>query len=166
MSHCKSGGPSTVRFALITVSDTRTKYTDVSGPCMEKSVLASGHVIANQCIIQDEPDQIQKTILAQSDCADVVCLSGGTGISHRDQTLEAVTQVFEKQLPGFGELFRMLSWEQVGSRAMLSRAIAGVCGNMIVFSIPGSPKAVELAMQKLILPEARHLVAELLKDSI
>jgi len=150
-----------LRFSLITVSDTRTSSSDKSGPCMAKFVQQGGHTIVTQLIIKDEPDRIRKTIQDQSNLADVVCLSGGTGISPRDQTYEAIRSILDKTLPGFGEIFRMLSWDQVGSRAMLSRAIAGTYQNMVIFSLPGSPKAVELAMEKLILPEAHHLVAEL-----
>ena len=166
MSIHESGAPATLRFTLITVSDTRTKATDKSGACMARLVQHSGHTIASQCIIPDEPDVIRETIHAQSGNTDVVCVSGGTGISHRDQTFEAIHPLLDKRLPGFGELFRVLSWDQVGSRAMLSRAIAGTCAGLIIFVVPGSPKAVELAMEKLILPEARHLVAELHKDSL
>ncbi len=153
-----------LRFALITISDSRTETTDQSGPRMAELVRRNGFQISSQLIVPDEPDQIQKAINALSETADVVCMSGGTGISNRDQTFEAVQPLLDKHLPGFGELFRMLSWEQVGSRAMLSRAIAGTCGNMIVFALPGSPKATSLAMEKLILPEAQHLVTELRKD--
>jgi len=153
-----------MRFSLITVSDTRTVSSDKSGPCMAKFVQEDGHTIVAQLIVEDEPEQIRKAIHAQSQVADVVCLSGGTGISPRDQTYEAIRSMLEKILPGFGELFRMLSWKQVGSRAMLSRAIAGTYQKTIIFSLPGSPKAVELAMEELILPEAHHLVAELHKQ--
>ena len=165
MSTEKSGkGTLILRFALITISDTRTEATDKSGPCMAKLVQDCGHKLVAQLIIPDEPDRIQKAVHAQSEIADVVCLSGGTGISPRDQTFEAVRPLLDKVLPGFGELFRSLSWQQVGSKAMLSRAIAGTCDNMIIFAVPGSPKGAELAMEKLILPEAQHLVAELHKN--
>ena len=153
-----------VRFSLITVSDTRTESTDGSGPRMAKLIQCSKHKIVSQLIVLDEPDHIQNAIHAQSGVADVVCLSGGTGISPRDQTFEAVRPLLDKLLPGFGELFRLLSWEQVGSRAMLSRAIAGTCGDMIVFAVPGSPRGAALAMEKLILPEAQHLLSELHKN--
>ncbi len=166
MNPHESGAPVTLRFTLITVSDTRTKATDKSGACMAKFVQSGGHMIVSQCIIPDEPDIIRETIHAQSGNADIICISGGTGISHRDQTFEAIYPLLDKRLPGFGELFRVLSWDQVGSRAMLSRAIAGTYADLIIFVVPGSPKAVELAMKKLILPEARHLVAELLKDEL
>ncbi len=164
MSLKESGVPFTLRFALITISDSRTKTTDQSGARMAELVQSNGFIISSQFIIPDEPDKIQEAICAQSETADVVCLSGGTGISNRDQTFEAVRPLLDKRLPGFGELFRLLSWQQVGSKAMLSRAIAGTCGDMIIFAVPGSPKAATLAMEKLILPEAKHLVAELHKD--
>jgi len=163
MSCHESNAPTILRFALITVSDTRTKATDLSGLQMANLITANGHEITSQSIVPDEPTIIEKVIRAHSGSADVLCLSGGTGISRRDQTYEAVSALLERTLPGFGELFRMLSWQQVGSRAMLSRAIAGIYGSLIVFSLPGSPKAVVLAMEKLILPEARHIVSELRK---
>ncbi|MDE2826974.1 MAG: molybdenum cofactor biosynthesis protein MoaB [Bacteroidota bacterium] len=163
MSCHESHAPTVLRFALITVSDTRTKTTDVSGLHMANLITDNGHEIVSQSIIPDEPARITKVIRAQSGSADVLCLSGGTGISRRDQTYEAVSALLDKTLPGFGELFRMLSWQQVGSKAMLSRAIAGICGSLVVFALPGSPKAVVLAMEKLILPEARHIVSELRK---
>lgn len=155
-----------LKFSLITISDTRTTKTDRSGPCMAQSVENAGHHIVSQLIVHDEPDMIQKAVYAQSGVADVVCLSGGTGISPRDQTFEAIAPILDKSLPGFGELFRMLSWDQVRSRAMLSRALAGTYKDLIIFVLPGSPKAVELAMDKLILPEAHHLVAELNKQNL
>jgi len=154
---------SILQFSLITISDTRTSVTDKSGPVMAELIQNSGHQIVSQVIIPDEPDQIREAIYAQSGIADVVCLSGGTGISPRDQTYEAIHPILDKELPGFGELFRMLSWKQVGSRSMLSRAIAGTWDDLIIFAVPGSPKGAELAMERLILPEARHLVAELNK---
>ncbi len=163
MSCHESNAPAILRFALITVSDTRTKATDVSGLHMANLIADNGHEITSQSIVPDEPIIIKEVIRAQSGSADVLCLSGGTGISRRDQTYEAVSALLDRTLPGFGELFRLLSWEQVGSRAMLSRAIAGIYGGLIIFSLPGSPKAVTLAMEKLILPEARHLVSELRK---
>ncbi|MCY4159704.1 MAG: MogA/MoaB family molybdenum cofactor biosynthesis protein [Bacteroidetes bacterium] len=155
---------SVVRFSLITISDTRTPVTDESGPVMAQLVRENGHQIISQLIVPDEPERIQKAIYDQSGNADVVCLSGGTGISPRDQTYEAVRPLLDKELSGFGELFRLLSWEQVGSRSMMSRALAGTCSNLIIFALPGSPKGAKLAMEKLILPEARHLVTELYKQ--
>ncbi|MXZ05171.1 MAG: molybdenum cofactor biosynthesis protein MoaB [Rhodothermaceae bacterium] len=163
MSCHESNAPTILRFALITVSDTRKKTTDVSGLKMANLIIDDGHEITSQSIIPDEPTIIKEVIRAQSGSADVLCLSGGTGISRRDQTYEAVSALLDKPLPGFGELFRMLSWQQVGSKAMLSRAIAGIYGSLVVFALPGSPKAVVLAMEKLILPEARHIVSELRK---
>jgi len=161
MNPDKLNRSTSLRFSLITVSDTRTSKTDRSGPCMAKFVKNNGHHIVCQLIVHDEPQLIQKAVYSQSGIADVVCLSGGTGISPRDQTFEAISPILDKSLPGFGELFRMLSWDQVGSQSLLSRAIAGTYQDLVIFVLPGSPKAVELAMQKLILPEAHHLVAEL-----
>ncbi len=163
MSCHESYAPTILRFALITVSDTRKKTTDISGLHMANLITENGHEITSQSIIPDEPTIIKEVIRAQSGEADVLCLSGGTGISRRDQTYEAVSALLDRTLPGFGELFRMLSWQQVGSKAMLSRAIAGIYGRLVVFALPGSPKAVVLAMEELILPEARHIVSELRK---
>ena len=163
MSCHESNAPTILRFALITVSDTRKKTTDVSGLKMANLITNDGHEITSQSIIPDEPTTIKEVIRALSGEADVLCLSGGTGISRRDQTYEAVSALLDRTLPGFGELFRMLSWQQVGSKAMLSRAIAGIYGSLVVFALPGSPKAVVLAMEELILPEARHIVSELRK---
>ena len=155
--------PTRLRFALVTISDTRTLEDDTSGDLMETQVSEHGHNVVHRTIIPDEPDQITTLILELSSSADVICLSGGTGISHRDQTCEAVMSVLDRVLPGFGELSRFLSYEEIGAAAMLSRAVGGVCANAVVFSLPGSPHAVRLALDKLILPQVSHLVAELQK---
>ena len=128
---------------------------------MRDLVLQRGHKVTFQCIIPDEPEQIREQVVRAGSRADVTCLTGGTGISRRDRTVEAVSALFEQTLTGFGELFRMLSYQEIGSRAMLSRATAGVIGEMVVFALPGSPKAVDLAMRELIIPQAQHLAGEL-----
>src|SRR5207248_2547600 len=122
----------------------------------------SGHVIAGRTIVKDDPDRIRRTIDAAIASADVqaIILTGGTGISRRDGTYEIVSSMLQKRLDGFGELFRMLSYEQIGSAAMLSRACAGLVAGRIVVSLPGSEKAVRLAMEKLLLPELGHLVQQ------
>lgn len=150
--------------ALITVSDTRTAETDVNGQFLAEALSERGDRVARQTIVPDEPTRV----LASLDEAlalgvDAVIVNGGTGVSARDTTFDALSGRFEKTLPGFGELFRMLSWEQVGAAAMLSRAAAGTIGRCVIFSTPGSPKAVRLAWEKLIGPELGHLVAELNK---
>lgn len=163
----KSLAPNQVSCKVITVSDTRTQETDKSGQTMISLLEASNHVITDYCIVKDEKGAIKEAILAgcQDSKIDVVLTNGGTGIAKRDVTIETVQQLFEKEISGFGELFRMLSYqEDIGSAAILSRAIAGVVNNTAVFSTPGSTGAVKLAMNRLILPEIGHVVRELRKD--
>lgn len=156
-------GPTRLRFALITVSDTRTLENDTSGDVMETLVTDDGHEVALRTIVPDEPDRITDLVLDLCSTTDVICLSGGTGISHRDRSYEAIVAVLDKTLSGFGEIFRWLSYEEIGAAAMLSRAIGGICKSTVVFSLPGSPHAVRLALDKLILPQVSHLAAELKK---
>ncbi|MDB5328522.1 MAG: molybdenum cofactor biosynthesis protein, partial [Phycisphaerales bacterium] len=129
-----------------------------------KALLAEAHhSLAEYEILPDDPTKLETTLLvllARPD-VDVILTNGGTGISRRDQTVDVIERLIDQPLPGFGELFRMLSWEQIGSGAMLSRAVGGVARGKLIFAMPGSPKAVELAMTKLILPELKHLVHEL-----
>jgi molybdenum cofactor biosynthesis protein B len=151
---------------VITVSDTRDEQTDKSGRLMKELLAEAGHQTILYQIVKDEPTEITEAIHAG--CAhpevQVILLNGGTGISPRDTTYEAVKALLEKELPGFGELFRMVSYtEDIGSAAMLSRAIAGTYRGRAVFSTPGSTGAVRLAMTKLILPELGHVVRELRK---
>ena len=143
---------------MITISDTRTAETDTSGSRIKALLGEAGHDVVGYWIVPDEPTLIQKRLLELPAEAAVAILNGGTGLAKRDTTFEAVQSLFDKTLDGFGELFRMLSWEQIGAAAMLSRATAGVIGERIVFSVPGSTAAVELAMTKLILPELGHVV--------
>jgi len=147
-------GPSTLRCGVITISDTRTKDADVSGQMIIKCLEEAGHTITRYVVVRDEAAQIIVLVheLALAGCA-VAILNGGTGIARRDSTFEAVDLLLEKRLPGFGELFRMLSFAEIGAGAMLSRATAGVYRGMLLFSLPGSPHAVDLALQRLILPE-------------
>ncbi len=154
-------GPRTLPCGVITVSDTRTPETDVSGKFILEQLANAGHTIVRYEVVPDEAARIRQLVqeLAAAQCA-VVILNGGTGIAKRDSTFEAVDRLLEKRLPGFGDLFRMLSYEQIGAAAMLSRATAGVYGGMLLFSLPGSPNAVELALTRLIMPELTHLVWE------
>ncbi len=147
---------------MITVSDTRTEADDTSGKLAVELVEAWGHTVAGKQILRDEPAEVARTIryLANERAADVVITSGGTGISRRDSTYEAVSALLEKRLDGFGELFRMLSYQEIGSAAMMSRATGGLHRGVVVFALPGSSGAVKLAMEKLILPELGHLVFE------
>jgi len=150
-------------FALLTVSDTRKNADDVSGRVMRELVLASGHRVITAAIVPDETEIVRERILtlAADPACDAIVSSGGTGLSARDRTVEAVCELFEVHIDGFGELFRLLSFEQVGSKAMLSRAAAGTVRGTPVFLLPGSPNAVTLALTRLILPEIAHLVGEL-----
>ncbi|MBE9192659.1 MogA/MoaB family molybdenum cofactor biosynthesis protein [Gloeocapsopsis crepidinum LEGE 06123] len=153
----------TITCAVITVSDTRTVETDKSGQLIKKLLLDADRNVGAYTIIPDEPRQIQNQLynLASQVNLDVVICNGGTGIAPRDTTYDAIANLLEKTLPGFGELFRYLSYQEIGSRAIASRAIAGVYQNKLVFSLPGSANAVKLAMQQLILPELVHLVSQI-----
>ena len=149
--------------AVITVSDTRTPDTDSSGKLIKQLLLAAGHKICRYQIVPDEPSQIRAQLdaaIASPTPIQAIVFNGGTGISPRDRTYEAISSVLTKTLPGFGEIFRMLSYQEIGSRAISSRAIAGTYQHLLVFSLPGSRGAVELGMKKLILPELVHLVTQ------
>lgn len=157
-------GQGSVPIAVVTVSDTRTPETDVSGQLMRTLAEAAGHQVVDYRIVRDEPDEVLQALEELvAGAARLIIFNGGTGIGRRDRTYDVISRVIEKPLPGFGELFRMLSYEQVGAAAMLSRATAGVYRERIVFSTPGSPNAVQLAMEKLILPEIQHLAWELVR---
>jgi molybdenum cofactor biosynthesis protein B len=148
----------TVACAVITVSDTRTAETDRSGQRIQELLRLSGHRITQYVTLRDEPELIIAAIHAVPPPTAVIIINGGTGLTRRDATFEAVSRVFEKEITGFGELFRLLSYAEIGAAAMLSRATAGVVGHRVVFSVPGSPAAVELAMTKLIAPALGHVV--------
>lgn len=154
--------PESVRCAVVTVSDTRTLQNDRGGQLLAQMLSGAGHSVVQREIVPDEPTRISTLLetLTGSGAADVVLITGGTGIAARDQTYETVSRLLTKTLPGYGELFRVLSYEDIGPAAMLSRAIGGVVSDVVVLTMPGSPAAVELAMQKLILPELGHLVYE------
>ncbi len=155
-------GPGQLGFAALTVSDSRTETDDASGDEIERSAVTAGHRLLERRIVPDDIVEIRAAAaeILQRDDVDVLVLSGGTGFSPRDLTLEAAVPLLERRIDGFGELFRMLSYEEVGAAAMLSRAAAGVIGRRAVFVLPGSPKAVALAMTRLILPEAGHLLGQ------
>ncbi|PJA77852.1 MAG: molybdenum cofactor biosynthesis protein [Nitrospirae bacterium CG_4_9_14_3_um_filter_51_5] len=150
---------------VVTCSDTRTPDSDTSGKLICHLLKGQGHTIAEYRVIKDEPNDIRGLLLQASsqEPLQVVIINGGTGISRRDSTFEAVDGFLEKRLNGFGELFRYLSYQDIGSPAMLSRATAGIHGKLVIFSIPGSQGAVHLAMEKLILPEMGHIAGELTK---
>lgn len=152
-------------FALLTISDTRVPEDDRSGSVARRLIEAAGHRVAAYRIVPDEASAVQHCVAEwlALDACEAIVTSGGTGVSKRDRTYEALVDLLELRLEGFGELFRMLSWEQVGSAAMLSRAIGGIARGKPLFALPGSPVAVELALARLILPELSHLLAELRK---
>ncbi len=143
---------------IVTVSDTRSESDDVSGQRIRALLEAAGHRVAFYRIVRDEPVQIAALLRGAPAEIEVLICNGGTGIARRDTTYEAIAGLLDKEITGFGELFRMLSWEQVGAAAMLSRATAGIAGARALFSLPGSTKAVELAMTQLILPQLGHVV--------
>ncbi len=163
----KLEAPEQVRCKVITISDTRDKESDKSGQLIKRFLEDNGHIIVDYEIVRDEKTLIRSSILRGCEATgiDVVLTNGGTGIAKRDVTIEAVESLIEKEIPGFGEIFRMLSYrDDIGSAAILSRAIAGVSMDTAVFSMPGSSGAVKLAMEKLILPEIGHVVREIRKD--
>jgi molybdopterin adenylyltransferase len=149
--------------AIITISDTRTTETDTGGQLASQLLRTAGHEVKFYQIVPDEPDQIIALLnqLAHQGSIQAVILSGGTGISPRDRTYEALTSLLEKVLPGFGELFRSLSYAEIGSRTISSRSIAGTYRQMVIFALPGSRGAVELGLTKIILPELSHLIEQL-----
>jgi molybdenum cofactor biosynthesis protein B len=158
----KASAPVSVGCFVLTVSDTRTPQNDTGGALIRELLGAAGHVVVGSTIVRDEPSDVARVV--REACANarvqVVILTGGTGITSRDSTFEAVEALLDKRLPGFGELFRVLSYEQVGAAAMLSRAQMGIHARRVVVSLPGSPNACRLALEKLLLPELGHLVRE------
>jgi molybdenum cofactor biosynthesis protein B len=153
-----------IPIAIVTVSDSRTPETDVNAAYLREQIAAAGHHVAAYRLIKDEPDQVASVLdELTAGQARVILFNGGTGISPRDRTFDVLSRKLEKTLPGFGELFRMLSYEQVGAAAMLSRATAGVYRQKVIVSTPGSPAAVQLAWEKLIAPELAHLAWEVVR---
>ena len=152
--------PKRVGCAVITVSDTRTPETDSGGQTIVDMLETAGHTVLDRRIVPDEPDDLQAATMEFADTKDVdaILITGGTGIAERDQTPDTVDQLLTKRLPGYGELFRMLSYQEIGAAAMLSRAAGGLVGLTVVLTMPGSPAAVRLAMEKLVLPEITHLI--------
>lgn len=158
----KRDAPRSVRVFVVTASDTRGEAEDSSGAFLREAVAMGGHTLAGYRLVKDEAAAIRAALeVAAAAGAEAVVVNGGTGISARDRTYEAVAGVLEKRLDGFGELFRALSYAEIGSAAMLSRAVGGVFQGRVVFSVPGSTAAVRLAWEKLIGPELGHLVGEL-----
>jgi molybdopterin adenylyltransferase len=157
--------PTSVTCMVMTISDTRTEATDVSGRYLRETLTHHGHEVLAYHLTPDEPEAIAPRLRegVETPAIQAVLCTGGTGISFRDCSYETVVRMLDKRLDGFGELFRMLSYQEIGSAAMLSRAVAGIIGETVVFSMPGSKHAVMLALEKLILPELGHLVWELRK---
>jgi molybdenum cofactor biosynthesis protein B len=157
--------PMSVLCAVLTISDTRTPGTDRSGSLIVEYLESAGHRVRERHILPDEPDRIRASVneYAREGQVQVVLLTGGTGISPRDQTYETISAMLTKPLLGYGELFRSLSYHEIGAAAMLSRAVGGLMGTMLVLTMPGSTAAVRLAMEKLILPELVHVVREATK---
>jgi molybdenum cofactor biosynthesis protein B len=158
----KEQAPRSVRCYIITVSDTRTEETDGAGRAIADLLQGAGHEVVGRTIVHDDPELVRGTIERQivNPRVQVVITTGGTGITSRDSTYEAVSGLLDKRLDGFGELFRMLSFEQIGAAAMMSRACAGLVAGRIVVALPGSEAAVRLAVEKLLIPELGHLVRE------
>ena len=165
MSHLdhKATSPASVSCHVLTISDTRNETNDTSGRAIVELLEAGGHHAAGRSIVRDEPSAIRDTLvgLLADPSSSVIITTGGTGITSRDSTYEVVTGMLEKRLDGFGELFRVLSYQEIGAAAMMSRACAGRAVGKIILSLPGSENALRLAMTKLILPELGHLVREL-----
>lgn len=158
----KGAAPARLRFAVITISDTRDAASDRGGPYLVERVEAAGHSVAQRAIVKDEREQIEAALRAAvaDTGVDLVLTTGGTGIAPRDVTYDTLKGLFDSEIPGFGELFRMLSYQQIGAAALLSRAIGGVLEGKVVLAMPGSPKALALAMDEIVLREAAHLVQQ------
>lgn len=158
----KAQSPAVANCFIVTVSDTRDEATDTSGRAIFDLLWAGGHQVVGRRIVRDEPDQVRAIVTEQlaNPQVQVIITTGGTGITSRDTTFEAIDALLQKRLEGFGELFRFLSYQEIGSAAMLSRASAGLANGKIILSLPGSEGAVRLAMTRLILPELGHLVRE------
>ena len=155
-------GPARVRCFALTISDTKTEADDTSGRAIRELLSAAGHELVGSAIVRDDAPAIEAALLGSiARGAQAVVASGGTGLTSRDSTFEVVTRLIDRPIPGFGELFRMLSWQEIQSAAMLSRATAGVVRGAVVFALPGSPHGVRLALEKLIVPELPHLFEQL-----
>ena len=158
----KAHAPRSVRCFIVTVSDTRTEATDTSGRAIADLLTAAGHIVAGRAIVKDDAEMVRGTLERQLAIADVqaIITTGGTGVTARDSTYEVVSSLLQKRLDGFGELFRMLSFQQVGPAAMMSRACAGIVAGHVVVSLPGAEAAVRLALERLLIPELGHLVQQ------
>lgn len=160
--HREAGIRHHLRVAVITASDSRDPSSDTSGDLIAAALEGAGHTVAHRAVLPDEPERIRHEIRERIGDCGVIIITGGTGIAERDLTIEAVRPLLNKELEGFGQLFRMLSYQEIGSAAFLSRALAGVASGKIIVALPGSPDACKLAIEKLLLPELGHM-AHLLK---
>ena len=158
----KSGAPAQLRFAVLTFSDTRDLAADRGGDYLVQSLEGAGHRVALRSIHHDVATEIEAAVrsAAESTEVDLILTTGGTGIAPRDVTYTTLKSVLDSEIPGFGELFRWLSYAEIGAATILSRAIGGLLGGKVVLALPGSPKALRLAMEKIVLPEAGHLVGQ------
>lgn len=161
-SHRAGAGAPALGFAVVTASDSRTPAEDRSGPAIAQLAATAGHGVVARRLVADDTDALRAAVAGAlaTPGVDVVVVTGGTGLAPRDVTIEAVEPLFDKRVDGFGELFRRLSYDEIGAAAMLSRASAGIAAGKAIFLLPGSPAAVRLAMEKLILPELAHLLAQ------
>ncbi|HZL91472.1 MAG TPA: molybdenum cofactor biosynthesis protein B [Pirellulaceae bacterium] len=158
----KAQGPQSLRCAVITVSDTRTLENDTGGQSVIDHLKDAGHQVVCREIIPDDPARMRPLLdeLCGRAELDVILLTGGTGVASRDQTFETISGILDKPMPGYGEIFRMLSFQEIGPAACLSRAVGGIARGKVVLTMPGSPAGVRLAMEKIIVPELRHFVRE------
>lgn len=161
----RAAAPASVRCAILTVSDTRTPDTDTSGSLLQETLRLAGHEIVDYRVVPDEPDQIRGILCEWIGRGEIQAIisNGGTGIAARDTTYDAIAGLLQTRIDGFGELFRMLSWQEIGAAAMLSRAVAGVADGTLIVALPGSTNAVRLGLTKLIVPELGHLIYEISK---
>ena len=156
----KSDAPARVRCVVLTISDSRTTANDASGDAIAQALTGAGHDVVGRRIVRDDPGAVRDVVRAAAANVPLIVTTGGTGITSRDSTYEAIMTLLDKKLDGFGELFRMLSYEEIGAAAMMSRAVAGAVRRKAIFVLPGSENAVRLAMTRLILPELPHVVQQ------
>jgi molybdopterin adenylyltransferase len=161
VSDHRRNAPASIGCFVLTISDTRTEANDTSGQAIAQALEQAGHQVAGRLLVRDDPEAVRDAVLARVGTVDVMITTGGTGLTSRDSTYEAIASVLQKRIDGFGELFRALSFADIGSAAMLSRACAGTIGRTAIFLLPGAEDAVRLAMSRLILPELGHIVREL-----
>lgn len=161
-AHRREAGDRRAVCAVLTISDSRNEKTDGAGPLIARRLEKKGHRVVARGMVPDDPARIETALGAflEDHTPDLIITTGGTGISSRDTTVEVVERLLDRKIAGFGELFRMVSWSQVGAAAMLSGAVAGLAGETVIFALPGSPHAVQLALDRLILPELSHLLWE------